>query len=259
MNRPPVPKGGTGVPTKPTAPDTKQNQRIRPAEFADFVAATATSLGDDWADDIIDTSQPSPTAVLTHPDGRRIGIRYLWRGAGVQTWALDVPPRTFDNDADAELYNAGREHLTAGSRYNVGVGFTNNPPAATAARNIRTRLLPAFDGKRPPLRAFPRKRSRRAPVGEKVNPVANTTTTSSTNAAAEKAKSSETKAKTPRHTAKKAQPIDEKTEPTKRSPAPRPRRPRATTAKATKAKTTKMKSTEEPKPQPPEATPSTSR
>lgn len=147
--------------TKPTThkdSDAPKKQRVFAADFADFVAATAAGLGDGWAVDTDSKPHPGPSAFLAHPDGRRIGIKHIWRGEAVQTWALDVPPREFEDSRDAELYADSLKHLTPGIRYNVGVCFTNNPPAATTARNIRNRLLPAFDGKRPPLRAFPKKR-----------------------------------------------------------------------------------------------------
>ncbi|MFI5688642.1 hypothetical protein [Streptomyces sp. NPDC051636] len=152
-------------PTKPTAhktSDAPKKQRVFPAHFAEFVAATAAALGDGWVVDADSKPHPGPSAYLAHPDGRRVGIKQLWRGEAVrrgeavQTWALDVPPREFEKgDSDAESYAESLKHLAPGIRYNVGVHFTNNPPAATAARNIRTRLLPAFDGKRQQLRLLP--------------------------------------------------------------------------------------------------------
>ncbi|MEU5093690.1 hypothetical protein [Streptomyces sp. NPDC020996] len=184
-------------------------------------------------------SKPHPglSAYLTHPNGRRVGIKHIWRGEAVQTWALDVPPREFDNDGDAETYADSLKHLTPGIRYNVGVCFTNNPPAATTARNIRTRLLPAFDGRRPLLRAFPKKPSRRTAVAEKPPAAANATTSSEPTQAADQPQPEKATAKTaaparsPRRTVKKAQPTAKKTEPKKQPAAPRSKR---LTAKTTK-------------------------
>ncbi|GAA2656568.1 hypothetical protein [Streptomyces vastus] len=160
-------------PAKPTTPkdtdaEAPKKQRVFPADFEEFVTATAAELGDGWTVDTDSEPHSGVSAFLTHPDGRRVGIKHLWRGAAVQTWAVDVPPREFESSGDAESYADSLKHLTNGIRYNVGVCFTNNPPAATTARNIRTRLLPAFDGKRLPLRAFPkRKRPRRPTTAEK--------------------------------------------------------------------------------------------
>ncbi|MFE5257694.1 hypothetical protein [Streptomyces coelicoflavus] len=59
---------------------------------------------------------------------------------------------------------ANAAHLTEGHRYNAGVTFTHTSPSAATARRIRTRLLPAYDGKRPPLRALPKKPTRPKPT-----------------------------------------------------------------------------------------------
>ncbi|MFE0477043.1 hypothetical protein ACFW2V_36160 [Streptomyces sp. NPDC058947] len=236
-------------PTKPTTADddAAKKQRVFPADFEEFVTTTAVGLGDGWTVDADSKPHPGLSAYLTHPDGRRIGIKHLWRGAAVQTWALDVPPREFEEgDGDAKTYADSLKHLTPGIRYNVGVCFTNNPPAATTARNIRTRLLPAFDGKRPPLRAFPKKPSRRTAAAEK--PTAAAAAPSSEPAQAldqpkpEKATAKTTApARSPRRTAKK-------TEPKKQPPTPRSKR---TTATATK-KTVTNETEANKKPQPTE-------
>lgn len=230
-------------PTKPTAhktSDAPKKQRVFPANFAEFVAATAAALGDGWVVDADSKPHPGPSAYLAHPDGRRVGIKHLWRGEAVQTWALDVPPREFEKgDSDAESYADSLKHLAPGIRYNVGVHFTNNPPAATTARNIRTRLLPAFDGERPPLRAFPKKRPHRTPGAEK-NPAAANATTSGDTSKPEQATTTKAPAKPPRRTAKKTQTPAKSTEPKKRTSAPRS--PRATTtAKTTKAQNLKAR------------------
>lgn len=141
--------------------DKTKKQTVDLPGFQRFATLTAEQLGDGWTLDPDKTE--GPLAHLTHPSGRTIGIRFLWRGQAVQTWAVGVPPREYDNEADAKVMAANGAHLTPGDRYNVAVTFTHNPPAATTAKNIRTRLLPAYDGKRPPLRAFPRKRTRSAP------------------------------------------------------------------------------------------------
>ncbi|WP_328769466.1 hypothetical protein [Streptomyces sp. NBC_00286] len=210
-------------PTKtstPQDPDTRKTERVIPADFAEYVTAIATGLGDGWTVATDGDSRPDLTAYLAHPDGRRIGIKRLWRGEAVQTWALAVPPREFDNEGDAASYTDSLKHLTNGIRYNVGVCFTNNPPAATTARNIRTRLLPAFDGKRPPLRAFPKKRPRPTSAKKAATP---TTSTKAADASKPPAKGQKRKTAPAR-----------KTEPKKSATAARPRRgtkPAAGTAK----------------------------
>ncbi|MFG2956330.1 hypothetical protein ACGF5O_21735 [Streptomyces sp. NPDC048291] len=239
-------------PTKPTATDDEatKKQRVSPADFDEFVTTTVAALGDGWTVNADDKPHPDLSAYLIHLDGRRIGIKHIWRGAAVQTWALDVPPREFDNDGDAETYADSLKHLTPGVRYNVGVCFTNNPPAATTARNIRTRLLPAFDGERPPLRAFPKKRPRRAPGTGKHKEAANTTTSSDPTRAADKPESATaaTAAAKARRTTKRAQPTEQETG-LRKKPIPRTRR-----SGGAAAKTTKAKDAPEKKPQPPEAT-----
>lgn len=142
----------------------KKKQTVNLPGFRSFATSTAERLGDGWTLDPDTTS--GPVAFLTHPDGHRVGLRRLWHGQAVQTWATDVPPREYTNEDDAKVMAANAVHLTEGTRYNVGVVFTHNPPAAATAKNIRTRLLPAYDGVRPPLRAFPRKRTRAAPTAQ---------------------------------------------------------------------------------------------
>ncbi|MER6077039.1 hypothetical protein [Streptomyces sp. NPDC001833] len=232
-------------PTKPTTADddAAKKQRVFPADFDEFVITTVTGLGDGWTVDTDNKPHPGLSAYLIHPDGRRIGIKHLWRGEAVQTWALDVPPREFEEgDSDSETYSDSLKHLTPGIRYNVGVCFTNNPPAATTARKIRTRLLPAFDGKRPPLRAFPKKPSRRTATAEKSQTATDAVQSSAPTQAADQPEPKKVTAKTtkptrsPRRTAKKAQPTKDKPEPTKQQPAPPSKRSTKTAAKPVASK-----------------------
>ncbi|MGR3937090.1 hypothetical protein [Streptomyces sp. BRA346] len=240
---------------KPTASkdtDPPKKQRVFPTDFAQFVAATAAGLGDGWAVDADSKPHSGLSAYLAHPDGRRIGIKHIWRGEGVQTWALDVPTRELERTGDAEAHANSVKHLTPGVRYNVGVCFTNSSPAATTARNIRTRLLPAFDGKRPSLRAFSKKRPRRTAGAEGSTAVAGETTSSDTTRAADQAQPKKAAAKTtaakkaPRRATKKAQPSRQAAESKKQPAAPRARRATTTAAKTTKAKGAKAR--QEPQP-----------
>lgn len=235
-------------PTKATTnDDAAKKQHVLPADFDEFVTTTASGLGDGWTVDPDDKPHPGLSAYLIHSDGRRIGLRHIWRGAAVQTWALDVPPRTFDNEADAEAHAWSVKQLTAGVRYNVGVCFTNNPPATTTARNIRTRLLPAFDGERPPLRAFPKKPSRRTSATEK-NAAPTDGPMNSTASRANQSNLEEPITNVPLR-AKKTQPTTGKPEPAKKPAAPRPRR-----AATTGTHPTKTKAATRQKPQPPSET-----
>ncbi|WP_438491937.1 hypothetical protein [Streptomyces asiaticus] len=232
-------------PAKPTAPkdtDPPKKQRVSPEDFAQFVAATAVGLGDGWTVDT-DSKPPSDlSAYLAHPNGRRIGIRHIWRGEGVQTWALDVAPLEFENPGDTEAHANSIKHLTPGIRYNVGVCFTNNPPAATTARNIRTRLLPAFEGKRLPLRAFPKKRPRRTAGAEGKAAVAKESTSTDTNPQPKKpAAKTPAPEKAARRATKKAQPGRPAAEPKRQPAAPRARRTTTTAAKTSKAKSAKAR------------------
>ncbi|MGW1878467.1 hypothetical protein [Streptomyces sp. NPDC001975] len=237
-------------PTKPTATDDEatKKQRVFPADFDEFVITTVASLGDGWTVDADDKPHPDLSAYLIHPDGHRIGIKHIWRGAAVQTWALDVPIREFDNDGDAETYAESLKHLTPGVRYNVGVCFTNNPPAATTARNIRTRLLPSFGGKRPALRAFPKKRPRRTAAKPELPAATDGTAGSAPSQASDQARpeNTPTPARNPRRRAQKAQSTAEKTEPRKQPMAPKSKRSAAATAKAAAANGTKAKKKSQP-------------
>ncbi|MEV0735405.1 hypothetical protein AB0I51_05445 [Streptomyces sp. NPDC050549] len=242
-------------PTKPTSPkDTgaPKKQRVFPADFDEFVTETAAGLGDGWTVDADSHPHPGLSAYLAHPDGRRIGIKHIWRGTAVQTWALDVPPREYEDQGDAEAYAYSLKQLTPDTRYNVGVCFTNNPPAATTARNIRTGLLPAFDGRRPRLRAFPKKRSRRAPAAQKNEAATTATTNSNTTRATDQSEPQKTTAKgpapakTPRRTANKAQPTEQKAQQKKQPSTRRSRRSTAAAARTTKPKDTKPQQTQPP-------------
>lgn len=218
---------------------TNKPQRLIPADFGPFINAILEVLGDGWT---LDDEQPTGlTAFLTHTDGRRIGIRHLWRGEAVQTWAIDVPRREFTDDNDAASYADSLEHLTPGIRYNTGVAFTTNPPAKAAADTIRARLLPAFEGGRPPLRAFPRKRAR--PAAKKTTTGANTKTPKAAKPKPQPRGNPPAKtaaAKTPSGRSTKAQPTTKKTA--------APAKPRRATTTATKTAKPRPAKTQQTKP-----------
>jgi hypothetical protein len=223
-----------------TETERRSDQRLSALAFDTYTAETAQALGDGWT--VVHDQAPHPelSAYLEHTDGRRIGIRHLWRGLAVQTWALEVPPREFTNEADAESHKLSVAHLTPGVRYNVAVCFTDVPPVEATVEQIRARLLPAFEGQRPVLRAFPKKRRTRGPVltpdvptepEQSAPPAEEAQPTEPANAAAAKPKPKPTR----RSAAKK---------PTPPAPAPEPTEPKklAETSRTRRAPTIGAKS-----------------
>jgi hypothetical protein len=113
----------------------------------------AAALADGWTED----PEESPAGFadrsirLIHPDGRSIGIRHLWQGRAVQTFAVGGPAPKQSAEPDAAAGESTR--LPNGVRYSTGVRFTTASPLQEILTAIRTVLLPAFDGPRPRLRA----------------------------------------------------------------------------------------------------------
>lgn len=111
----------------------------------------AEALGDGWSDGTDDkpTGFADRTIRLVHCDGRTIGLRHLWQGRAVQTFAVGGPAPTqpADRDQDSE------DRLAKGVRYSTGVRITTASPLHEILTAIRTVLLPAFNGQRPRLRA----------------------------------------------------------------------------------------------------------
>uniref|UniRef100_A0AAU2V739 Uncharacterized protein n=1 Tax=Streptomyces sp. NBC_00003 TaxID=2903608 RepID=A0AAU2V739_9ACTN len=143
-----------------TKPDDKPDEAPKKSEltlpgFTAFVDTTAKLLGDSWSTD--DTTTEAGLAQLAHTDGRVIGIRRIFKGKAVQTWAIGVLAPPLPEDADEETKEAHAQRFPEGTRYNAGVYFTPDPPAQTASKTIQASLLPAFEGIRPKLRAFPRR------------------------------------------------------------------------------------------------------
>ncbi|MGD3109536.1 hypothetical protein [Streptomyces sp. YGL11-2] len=113
----------------------------------------ADALGDDWREDTDENPGGADKLIrLVHPDGRAIGIRHLWQGEAVQTFAVGGPaPKPSAGTDSAPAANPNR--LAKGVRYSTGVFFTTAEPLEEILAAIRTVLLPAFDGHRPRLRA----------------------------------------------------------------------------------------------------------
>lgn len=113
----------------------------------------AAALADKWSE----APEESPAGFadrsirLVHPDGRSIGIRHLWQGRAVQTFAVGGPAPKQSAEPDAAAGESTR--LPKGVRYSTGVRFTTASPLQEILTAIRTVLLPAFDGPRPRLRA----------------------------------------------------------------------------------------------------------
>ncbi|MDN3025717.1 hypothetical protein [Streptomyces sp. S.PB5] len=113
----------------------------------------AEALADGWHEDHEDhpAGFADRSIRLVHPDGRSIGIRHLWQGRAVQTFAVGgpAPEQTAGSDGAA----SENTRLPKGVRYSTGVRFTTASPLEEILTAIRTVLLPAFDGTRLRLRA----------------------------------------------------------------------------------------------------------
>ncbi|MER6548186.1 hypothetical protein [Streptomyces sp. NPDC001250] len=79
-----------------------------------------------------------------------MGIRHLWQGRAVQTFAVGGPAP--EQAADADGAAGENTRLPKGVRYSTGVRFTTASPLEEILTAIRNVLLPAFDGTRLRLR-----------------------------------------------------------------------------------------------------------
>lgn len=113
----------------------------------------AEALADGWSEDPEDhpAGFADRSIRLVHPDGRSIGIRHLWQGRAVQTFAVGGPAP--EQAADSDGAAGENTRLPKGVRYSTGVRFTTASPLEEILTAIRTVLLPAFDGTRLRLRA----------------------------------------------------------------------------------------------------------
>lgn len=110
------------------------------------------ALGDGWSEDTDDAPAgfADRSIRLAHPDGRAIGIRHLWQGRAVQTFAIGGPA---PEQSASTVGSAGEStRLPKGVRYSTGVHFTASPLEEILTA-IRTVLLPGFEGPRPHLHA----------------------------------------------------------------------------------------------------------
>lgn len=133
----------TAVTTEIT-PDTEPTEYLL-SEIDLYLLAKpiAKALGDGWSEEDDETNVGVDKAIrLHHTDGRAIGVRHLWRGQAVQTFAIGGP-------SSAPASNG----LPPGTRYSTGVRFTTDAPFDEIITAIRTVLLPAFIGHRSPLSA----------------------------------------------------------------------------------------------------------
>ncbi|MCZ1019726.1 hypothetical protein [Streptomyces noursei] len=132
--------------TAPEAEDAPQRPTLSEIDLYLLAKPIAEALAGGWAEDTDDTSAagfPDKSIRLVHPDGRTIGIRLLWQGQAVQTFAVGGPKTAEDNTDN---------RLPKGVRYSAGVHFREDP-LEEIVNALRTVLLPAFDGYRPRLRA----------------------------------------------------------------------------------------------------------
>ncbi|MEV0446255.1 hypothetical protein AB0I84_47655 [Streptomyces spectabilis] len=120
--------------------------RLSPAELHQLGQSLAAELSD-WEAATVHTTQGEDLHIAG-PAGRAIGLRLLFKGRVLQTFAIGGPqPATGTGEA-----SAGGEPLAEGARYNTSVLFTHDEtPLEAALDAMRTVLLPAFDGHRPPL------------------------------------------------------------------------------------------------------------
>ncbi|MGX1909397.1 hypothetical protein ACWIID_11080 [Streptomyces phaeochromogenes] len=111
------------------------------------------ALADGWSEDPEDhpAGFANRSIRLVHPDGRSIGIRHLWQGRAVQTFAVGSPAP--EQAAGSDGAAGENTRLPKGVRYSTGVRFTTASPLEEILTAIRTVLLPAFDGTRLRLRA----------------------------------------------------------------------------------------------------------
>ena len=133
----------TAVTTEIT-PDTEPTEYLL-SEIDLYLLAKpiAKALGDGWSEEDDETNVGVDKAIrLHHTDGRAIGVRHLWRGQAVQTFAIGGPSS-----------DSASNGLPPGTRYSTGVRFTTDAPLDEIITAIRTVLLPAFTGHRPPLSA----------------------------------------------------------------------------------------------------------
>lgn len=120
--------------------DTQEPPTLSPADLHRLADAMATELGP-WEP----VADQGDCLHLAGPDQRAIGLRLLFRGRALQTFAIGgTPPDTASED--------GALPLAQGVRYSTGVTFTcNETPLEAALHAVRTVLLPAFEGHRPLL------------------------------------------------------------------------------------------------------------
>ncbi|ANP53685.1 hypothetical protein J2Z21_008035 [Streptomyces griseochromogenes] len=142
----------TATDTAPTAEVTHEPTQHLLTEIDLYLLAKpiADALGDGWSEDDDEAHVDVDRAIrLHHTDGRAIGIRHLWRGQAVQTFAIGAP----SPESGGKTASPTSNRLPPETRYSTGVRFTTDSPLDEILNSIRTVLLPAFDGNRPPLNA----------------------------------------------------------------------------------------------------------
>lgn len=141
-----------------TDPEAAGAEALEPAILSEvdlylLSKPVAEALADGWSEDLEDSPAgfADRSIRLIHPDGRSIGIRHLWQGRAVQTFAVGGPAPEQTAGSDGAAGESTR--LPKGVRYSSGVRFATASPLEEILTAIRTVLLPAFDGTRLRLRA----------------------------------------------------------------------------------------------------------
>ncbi|MFF4507658.1 hypothetical protein [Streptomyces sp. NPDC001401] len=141
-----------------TDPESADSEAPEPAVLSEvdlylLGKPISEALADGWSEDLEDhpAGFADRSIRLVHPDGRSIGIRHLWQGRAVQTFAVGGPAA--EQAAGSDGAAGENTRLPKGVRYSTGVRFTTDSPLEEILTAIRTVLLPAFDGTRLRLRA----------------------------------------------------------------------------------------------------------
>ncbi|MEU1015394.1 hypothetical protein [Streptomyces sp. NPDC005898] len=126
--------------TAPQHDDAQEPPTLSPADLHRLAEAIATELGP-WEP----VADRGDCLHLAGPDQRAIGLRLLFSGRALQTFAIGgTPPDTTPED--------GVLPLAQGVRYSTGVTFTcDETPLEATLHAVRAVLLPAFEGHRPLL------------------------------------------------------------------------------------------------------------
>ncbi|MFF4051905.1 hypothetical protein ACFYZ5_35210 [Streptomyces chartreusis] len=99
-----------------------------------------------------DTDTPDRTALYTHPEGHRIGLRLQGSNLIIQTWTTagpDLPPVPASTPhEEAELQAANDARLQPGRTWHTTIAIRHTDDLAAAVNTaVRDRLIPALTHK----------------------------------------------------------------------------------------------------------------